>query len=905
MPVNFFFTFKSNAFKSITFSLILGGFLVFFFSCSPQGSILTDTTNTDVTTSDSKEEDINIGDNAKKDLPNAFIENIPKGMEKWYDDDPDNGEIRIDVRDSMSVANWSDFSPKAVSTDSMPNILFVLYDDTGLGAWSPYGGKIQMPTLDALAEDGLTFTQWHTTALCSPTRSTIMTGRNHHLNGMGSITETADGFPGANGRVPPECMPFAEVLQNNGYSTFWLGKNHNVPETDVAPGAYRGEWPLQQGFDRYYGFLGGETNNWYPDLVEDNRFVEAPSTPADSPDPEKFPELGYHLSNDLATKALEMLRNQQASNPHKPWYMWYCPGANHAPHHSPPSYTQKYIDEKTFEGGYDLYRKDIHEAMMEKGVIPKGTAIPDYNFLDETVRNDLDTITPWDELDAKQQELFVRMAEVYAGFSTYTDVQIGRIIDYLKETNQYDNTIIMYAADNGASGEGSPAGSVNENKFFNGYPDEPVENQKFIETLGTADTYNHYPTGWAMAFSAPFKMFKRYSQFAGGTNDPLVISWPKYMRKNGIKGGTLRHQYHHSVDIVPTLLEATGLEMPDTNAGVIQEPLSGISMLYSFAEPNGATKKEVQYYSMLGTRGIWKNGWKAMELHAPTSGNGNFSDEGWELYRIDPLFDQQGNMVLEADRSENNNLAQNSAYSDTLDMLIAAWYEQAAINKVLPLDDRLPPELTAIVRPNPEPVRNVYRYYPKTAAVPEGVAVNVRGRPYTIRATVTTDDTVNLEGVLFAHGSRFGGHTMYIKGDTLKYLYNFLGIEDKQYETNLLIKSLQPNTEYIFTARFDTTATTSTAYVGDLTLTAGVLGDPDSLGKETSEDINTQPAKFTLSGDGLCVGYDSADAVTTNYPNFDNQGAFTGGTIKHVIVRVEGEPVRNHKLESRAMMMRH
>ena len=304
-----------------------------------------------------------------------------------------------------------------------------------------------MPTLDSLAKDGLIYTQWHTTALCSPTRSTIMTGRNHHLNGMASITETADGYPGANGRIPPDCVPFAEVLQDNGYSTFWLGKNHNVPETDVAPGGYRGEWPLQQGFDRYYGFLGGETNNWYPDMVEDNRFVEAPSKPNKCPDgygnSNCHPEEGYHLSKDLADKALEMLRNQQASNPSKPWYMWYCPGANHAPHHSPPVNTKAYMDKETFKQGYEAYRTQIHERMIELGILPEGTKLTRQNFLDEDVANPLDYVTPWEELDQDEKDLYIRMAEVYAGFSTYTDSQVGRVIDYLKETGQYENTICL------------------------------------------------------------------------------------------------------------------------------------------------------------------------------------------------------------------------------------------------------------------------------------------------------------------------------------------------------------------------------------------------------------------------------------------------------------------------------
>ena len=517
-----------------------------------------------------------------------------------------NGVVELDIRDSK--ADWTPFTPKR-APDGAPNILFVLYDDTGLGAWSPYGGRINMPTLDKLAENGLTYTQWHTTALCSPTRSTLLTGRNHHLNGMASITETADGFPGSNGRLPDQVTTIAQVLRTNGYSTFWIGKNHNVPEQDVSPGGSRTEWPLQQGFDRFYGFLGGETNNWYPDLVEDNKFIEAPYGP----------EEGYHLSKDLADKAIQMLRNQNATNPSKPWYMWFNPGANHAPHHVAPEWADKY--KGVFDEGYDVYREWITKEMIARGIVPEGTVNTKLNPLPEDMANPADFVPPWDSLSDDEKKLFIRMAEVYAGFSEYTDHQVGRIVEYLEKTGQLDNTIIIYAADNGASGEGTPSGSVNENKFFNGFPDELEENLKYIDVLGGPETYNHYPTGWAAAFSAPFKMFKRYANYAGGTNDPLVISWPA-----GIKArGEIRHQYHHSVDIVPTILDITGLEMPTVANGVEQYPLSGVSMAYSFdAEPDAPTQKETQYFAMLGTRGIWHKGWKAVAVHSPLSGKGQF-----------------------------------------------------------------------------------------------------------------------------------------------------------------------------------------------------------------------------------------------------------------------------------------
>lgn len=773
-------------------------------------------------------------------------------------DDGFKGKIALDIRDSES--DWSAYTPKS-APEGAPNILFVLYDDTGLGAWSPYGGRINMPTMDKLAANGLTYTQWHTTALCSPTRSTILTGRNHHLNGMASITETADGYPGSNGRVPDDCAPFAQILRDNGWSTFWIGKNHNVPEQDVAPGGSRSEWPTQIGFDRFYGFLGGETNNWYPDLVMDNHFIEAPATP----------EEGYHLSKDLADQAITMLRDKNATNPSKPFYMWFNPGANHAPHHSPAEYTAKY--KGMFDDGYDAYRDWVVANMKKKGILPEDTGMADFNPMPEDMANPGDFVRPWDELNADEKRLFSRMAEVYAGFSEYTDAQVGRIIDYLEETGQLENTIVLYAADNGASGEGSPNGSVNENKFFNGYPDELAENMKYLDVLGGPDTYNHFPTGWAAAFSAPFKMFKRYSQYAGGTNDPLVISWPK-----GIKAkGEIRHQYHHSTDIVPTLLEACGIEMPEVYNGVKQTPLSGVSMAYSFdAEPNGPTKKEVQYYCMLGTRGIWKDGWKAAAVHAPISGKGNFDKDVWELYHV------------AEDRSETNNLAEE--HPEKLQELIDEWFKQAEINKVLPLDDRGAAELLTVERPSQEAKKDRYVYYPNTAPVPEGVAVNIRGRNYKILANVEITDA-NAEGVIFAHGSRFGGHSLFIKDKKLYYVYNFLGIKPEQvFISNTTLKPGKYTLGMEFVrekaGEYGESLGNTKLYINETVVAEG--------------SMRTQPAKFTLSGDGLCVGYDSGDNVSNLYKS---PGEFEGGKIQAVGVTVEGTPYVDLEAEAKRIMM--
>jgi arylsulfatase len=769
------------------------------------------------------------------------------------------GTIKLDVRDSKP--DWGPFTPKKAPAGA-PNILFVLYDDTGLAAWSPYGGRISMPTLDRLAKNGLTYTQWHTAALCSPTRSTLLTGRNHTLNGMAAITEGANGFPGWSGRMPPQAATVAQILQENGYSTFWLGKNHNVPEQDVAEGGDRKTWPLGQGFERYYGFIGGETNQWYPDLVEDNHFIEPPYGP----------EKGYHLSKDLADQAIKMIRNQKATSPSKPWFMFYNPGANHAPHHAPQEYIAKYKGK--FDDGYEAYRTWVLARMIEKGIMPKGTKLTPINPLPESQANPADAVRPWNTLNADEKKLFSRMAEVFAGFSEYTDVQIGRVIDYLEQSGQLENTLVLYAADNGTSGEGTPNGSVNENKFFNGYPDDLAENMKVIDKLGGPDTYGHFPTGWAVAFSTPFQMFKRYSQYSGGTSDPLVISWPK-----GIKArGEIRNQYHHSVDIVPTILDIVGLEMPKVYRGVEQFPLSGISMRYTFeAAPNAPTQKKRQFYSMLGTRGIWEDGWLAAAVHAPFTGKGHFDQDQWQLYHVD------------ADRSESTDLAKQ--YPEKLQALKKAWDEEASINLALPLDDRSASEMLGVERPSAEPKRDRYIYYPGTAPVPEGVAVSVRNRSYKILANVEITDA-DAGGVIFAHGSRFGGHALFIKDHRLHYVYNFLGIKPEQKFVSS--EELKPG-KYTLGMEFTRTGAgphkesvgTMKLYVNDKVVAEGPM--------------KTQPAKFTLSGDGLCIGYDSGDAVSAEYKT---PGTFHGGTIQAVGVTVEKASYEALELEAQRMLMR-
>jgi arylsulfatase A-like enzyme len=784
---------------------------------------------------------------ADKSLPEQHTEKVFRGR------------IELDVRDS--VADWGPYGPPIAPHDA-PNVLFVLYDDTGLAAWSPYGGRINMPAAQKLADNGLIYTQWHTTALCAPTRSTCLTGRNHHLNGFASIAETSSGFPGHHARIPEQCATISHVLQDAGWSTFWVGKNHNVPEQDLGPGGYKGTWPLQQGFDRFYGFLGGETNQWYPDLAEDNHFIEQPYLPED----------GYHLSKDLADQAIRMIRDNRASNPSKPWYMWFCPGANHAPHHAPQEYIDKYRG--AFDDGYAAYREWVLQRMVDKGVFPADVALTEINPLPDEIANPADAVRPWDSLSADEKRLFSRMAEVFAAFSEYTDAQIGRLLDYLEESGQLDNTLVLYAADNGTSGEGGPNGSVNENKFFNSWPDDLAENLTMIDELGGPDCYNHFPTGWAVAWSTPFKMFKRYSEYSGGTCDPLIVSWPQ-----GIKArGEVRHQYHHSTDIAATILDVCGLEMPEVYRGVEQYPMNGISMRYSFdAAPDGPTRKKVQYYEMLGTRGIWEDGWRAAAVHAPAPADrGRFDEDRWELYHVDE------------DRSESTDLAEK--YPEKLEHLKQLWMDEARKNLVLPLDDRSATALLTTPRPSTEPSRERYIYYPDTAAVPESVAADVRGRSYKILANVEVG--ADADGVLFAHGSRFGGHSLFIHDHRLHYVYNFLGIPPEQ--ELAAAAELAPGS-YVLGVEF---RRERVGEHGESHGTARLYVNDEVVAEAP---MRTQTGKFTLCGDGMCIGRDSADAVTKAYSP-RTQGTFTGGTIQYVEVSVEKERYRDLEHEMAAAL---
>ena len=445
---------------------------------------------------------------------------------------PFQGTINIDTRDS--VPDWEPYrQPQA--PDGAPSVLYIVLDDVGFSAMEPWGGLIETPNIKRLAAQGVTYTNWHTTALCSPTRSSLLTGRNHTTNGMACIAEATTGFPNANGHIPFESATIAEVLGERGWNTYMLGKWHLVAADEMNMASTKRNWPVGRGFERYYGFLGGETNQWSPDLVYDNHYAEQPSLP--SPTEEWVQgKVDYHLTEDLTDKAIEFIRDSKMVAPDKPFFMYFCPGACHAPHHAPKEWIDKYKGK--FDMGYDRYRELVFQRQLEMGIMPPGTELTPANpYAQETSIegkpwNPVDVTRPWDQLSADEQRLFARMAEVYAGFLSHADHHIGRLLDYLEESGQLDNTIVVLVSDNGASGEGGPNGSVNENKFFNGIPDKVEDNLPFLDKLGSPETYNHDPTGWAWAFNTPFKMRKRYN-FEGGVADPMIVSWPKGIRAEG------------------------------------------------------------------------------------------------------------------------------------------------------------------------------------------------------------------------------------------------------------------------------------------------------------------------------------------------------------------------------------
>jgi arylsulfatase A-like enzyme len=779
---------------------------------------------------------------------------------------PFQGVVNVDIRDSEP--DWAPFEPPKAPPGA-PSVLYIVLDDVGFSAMSCYGGPIETPNIDRIVARGVRYTQFHTTALCSPTRSCLLTGRNHTRNSMACITEAAIGFPNASGTIPPENGMLSEILGDLGWNTYMVGKWHLCPTDEMHLASTRRNWPTGRGFERWYGFLGAETNQWYPDLVYDNHLVEQPASPED----------GYHLTDDLTDKAIEFIQDSKAIAPEKPFFLYYAPGACHAPHHAPKEWIDKF--KGRFDMGYEAIREETLARQKELGIVPAETVVPPINPIgtpDTRTGPDgqpfpmLDYTTPWDELGDDEKRLFSRMAEVYAGFLAHADHYIGRLLDYLEQTDQLDNTIILLVSDNGASGEGGPTGSVNEMKFANGVPDDLAENIAKIDDLGSPKTYNHYPTGWAMAFNTPFKMWKRY-EFNGGTSDPFILSAPP-----GTGRGQVREQYCHAIDIVPTLLDLLGVEAPETIKGHTQSSFDGRSLRATIDDAKAPSPRKTQFYAMLGSRSIWHEGWKAVTNHPAIAGWGHYNDDEWELYHVD------------VDRSEMHNLADEQP--EKVRELVNLWFAEAGANQAFPLDDRSALEILNTERPQLSAARTRYVYYPNTAPVPEWQGVVVRGRSFAIGALVDIP-APGAEGVLFAQGSRFGGHAFYVKDNRLHYMNNFLGSVEQMV---VATEDVPTGEKLILSASFEKEGQEPDHTAGTLSL---FHGDQ----KVGEGKIKTQLGAFAIAGSGIYIGRHEGEPLTEDFPG-DAPHTFTGGTIERVGIDVSGEPFIDLEREAALMLMR-
>ena len=769
------------------------------------------------------------------------------------------GKIELDIRDSEP-----DWGPYAAPTahDGAPNVLYIVWDDTGIATWDCFGGLVEMPAMSRIAERGVRLSQFHTTALCSPTRASLLTGRNATTVGMAIIEEFTEGFPGYNGRIPAETALLSEVLAERGWNTYCVGKWHLTPLEESNLASTKRHWPLSRGFERFYGFMGGETDQWYPDLVYDNHPVAPPATP----------EEGYHLSKDIADKTIEFIRDAKVIAPDKPWFSYVCPGAGHAPHHVFREWADKYAGK--FDMGYEKYREIVLENQKKVGIVPADTELSPINpYLDVKGPNGepwplQDTVRPWDSLNDEEKKLFCRMAEVFAGFLSYTDDQLGRILDYLEESGQLDNTIIVVISDNGASGEGGPNGSVNEVKFFNGYIDTVEESMRFYDNLGGTDTYNHYPIGWAMAFNTPYKLYKRYASHEGGIADTAIISWP-----NGITAhGEVRDNYVNVCDITPTVYDLLGITPPDTVGGVAQKPLDGVSFKAALEDSKASTGKDTQFYTMLGTRGIWHKGWFANTVHAATpSGWSHFDKDPWELYHI------------EADRSQCHDLA--GKEPERLEEMKKLWFAEAGKYNGLPLADMNILETLMRSRPYLVGDRTTFTYYPNTAEVGIGAAVEIRGQTFSVLAEVTVD-TTGAEGVIFKQGGAHGGHVLFIQDGRVHYIYNFMGEEEQKISSS----GAAPMGKHVFGVRYVRGGTVEGSHtpLGEATL----FIDDAAVG--SLADMKVHPGTFGLAGAGLSVGRNSGSAVSSSYKA---PYAFSGGTIQQVVVDVSGKPYEDVEKE--------
>jgi arylsulfatase A-like enzyme len=749
--------------------------------------------------------------------------------------------------------------------EGAPNVLFIVLDDTGFGQLGCYGSPIKTPNIDELAKNGLLFNNMHTTALCSPTRSCILTGRNHHSNAMSCITEGSTGYPGGNGYIPFENGFLSETLLQHGYNTFAIGKWHLTPADQISAAGPYDRWPLGRGFDRFYGFLGGDTHQYYPELVYDNHSVE----------PEKTPEEGYHLTEDMVDKAISFIADAKQVAPNKPFFMYFCPGAMHAPHHVPKQWADQY--KGLFDDGWDAYREKVFKKQKELGIIPKDA---------ELSRHDPD-VQDWNALSVDEKKLYARMMEVFAGFLTHTDYHIGRLLNFLKTIGEFDNTLVMAISDNGASAEGGPSGSVNENKFFNNVPDSLEENLKAIDKLGGPTTFNHYAWGWTFAGNTPFRRWKRET-YRGGISDPFIVHWPK-----GIKAkGEVRTQYVHAIDMVPTVIESLGIEAPTSIKGVTQAPIEGHSFAHTFKNAKAPTKHITQYFEMMGHRSIYHDGWRAvcpwpgtsfkeagMFFGAPIDKDKltDLDAKSWELYHV------------EKDWAENHNVA--SENRPKLIELIAAWYVEAGKYNVLPVDSR---GVTRFADPRPQiaAVRTSYTYYPDTQMIPINAGPTVLNRPHSITADVDIPKG-GAEGALLSAGDVQGGFAFYVQNGKLHYVYNYVGSRFAHVESNVPVPGGRHKLRFEFevTGKPDVAKGKGAPGRGQLYIDGKLVGQIDIP--------LTMPLSLGLGG-GIVCGADTGSPVWDKYePPFKFTGMLHSATVD-----VSGDLIQDDEAALRMVMAR-
>ncbi len=716
-----------------------------------------------------------------------------------------------------------------------PNVLIILIDDMGFGQASAFGGPIHMPTLEKVASDGLRFNQFHTTALCSPTRAALLSGRNHHVNNMGSITETATTFPGQTGQRPNAVAPLAEMLRLNGYSTAAFGKSHETAAWEVSPSGPTDRWPTRSGFDHFYGLIGGETNQWAPAIYEDLSRIEVPKDP------------NYHFMTDMTNRAIAWAKAQKSLTPDRPFFIYFAPGATHAPHHVPKEWIAKYKGK--FDQGWDKLREETLARQLELGVVPAGTKLAPKPS----------GIKDWATLSADEKRLFARQMEIFAGFGEFTDFEIGRLLEAIDDLGQLDDTLVFYVVgDNGASGEGAMNGMFNELTFLNGVQETVPDILKHYDELGGPKSYPHFAAGWGVAGDAPFSWTKQVAGDYGGCRNPLVVRWPKGIAARG----ELRSQWHHVIDIAPTILEAAGLPEPKSVNGTPQIPIQGVSMLYAFADAKAPSTHKTQYFEILGNRGIYDNGWLAHTVHrAPWEAKPRASllDDTWELYHVDVDF------------SAGTDLAAKEPAK--LKELQALFIKEAAANHVLPIDDRTVERMNAALvgRPDLMAGRSALTVYEGMTGMTENVFINLKNRSHAITADVEIPKG-GANGVILSQAGRFGGWSLYLKNGAPVYAYNYLGQHLYKIAATRAVPPGKATIRFEFS--FDGGG-----------LGKGGKGTLLVDGKKVAEGRieRTQPNVF--SGDeGADVGRDGETPVSDDYKQGDN--AFSG-KIEKVVVSVE------------------